>query len=508
VSRRAPAPGRAIAAAHLVVTSRSVLFPLLLALSSLALLALLAGPVRAAFPETPIGRRAALFVDVMRRGDADFARDFLAANYAEASLAQRPVESRLEAYRRLMDDMADPRVVEERYTETGADLIIESGRSGEMFAVRLDVEPDPPHKLLGARVQGGALPGRPVLPEGPIADDRKVQLLEGFLDRLAAEGRFSGSVLLAKGGTPLFQKAYGLANRPFDVPNRVDTKFCLGSMNKMFTAVAVAKLVEQGTLAWDDPVGKHLPEFPNVAVREKVTIHHLLTHTSGLGSYFNSPLYEAGWTGFRRVADYLPVVAAEELAFEPGAEMRYSNSGFIVAGLILEAVTGKDFYDVIRELVYAPAGMTDSDSYEMDDPVKNLAVGYTRYTDRHEPGGPVRANYLMHSIKGTPAGGGFSTAPDLLKFDRAMRSGRLLSASLKDAVTTQQVAMGPQGGYGYGMGVFSNGPTRQWGHNGGAPGMNAEFRAYENPDWTVIVLANADGGASPVADFMQELILQ
>ena len=314
--------------------------------------------------------------------------------------------------------------------------------------------------------------------------------------------------MVAKDGKSLYERAAGMASKSYEAPNRIDTKFCLGSMNKMFTSLAIARLVQDGKVSYQDKVGRHLPDFANADVRDKVTIHHLLTHTSGLGSYFDDPEYATGWTTMRHVSDYLSAVAGEKLEFEPGARMSYSNSGFIVLGLIIEKISGMDYYDFVRANVFQPAGMTDSDSYENDQVVPNLATGYTIHSDHGAPDSKTRrANFYEHSARGTPAGGGYSTAPDLLKFERALRNGSIVSKALVDTVTTVRVVMGPGVGYGYGFGDFRRGGEGYYGHNGGAPGMSADFRVYDDLGYTVIVLSNYDGVAGSVADFIDELIM-
>src|SRR5262249_54365862 len=153
------------------------------------------------------------------------------------------------------------------------------------------VEDRAPHGITDERVQFIPAP-EDAAPRGPLSDAEMVRKLEAYLDKLAAADLFSGSVLVARDGKPLFTKAYGLASKAFQVPNKPDTKFNLGSMNKMFTAVAVAQLAQQGKLAFADPIGKHLTDYPNKEAARKVTIHHLLTHTSGIGDYFNEKFRE------------------------------------------------------------------------------------------------------------------------------------------------------------------------------------------------------------------------
>src|SRR3712207_3641558 len=175
----------------------------------------------------------------------------------------------------------------------------------------------------------------PAAPPHALADEAAlVKAVGDALERAAAADEFSGIVLIAKGGRPVFQKSYGFANREAKTPIDAQTKFNLGSMNKMFTAVAVAQLAEAGKLSFDDTGAKHLPDYPNKDAAARVRVHHLLTHTSGLGDYF-SPDYFANRAKITKVSELLPFFAAKPLEFEPGARFRYSNAGFVVLGLIV-----------------------------------------------------------------------------------------------------------------------------------------------------------------------------
>ncbi|MCJ7623962.1 MAG: beta-lactamase family protein [Anaerolineaceae bacterium] len=312
--------------------------------------------------------------------------------------------------------------------------------------------------------------------------------LESHLDRLVSEDNFSGAVLVARKDKPFFLKAYGLASLSFNVPNRVDTRFNLGSMNKMFTGVAVVQLAEQGKLSFDDPVVKHLPEYPNKQVAEKVSIHQLLTHTSGMGSHFTEEFMQASKTRFRKVDDYLPLYVDAPLAFEPGEGWQYSNSGFILLGAIIEKISGEDYFDYIREHIYLPAGMLDTDSYDIDIDVPNMAVGYTKMF-----GSPRRNNFFYHAIKGSPAGGGYSTVEDLLRFANAIQRHELLSQEFTSVLLSGKTKTdrGDQiYAYGFHEEVFSG--TYIVGHGGGAPGINSMLDMYLGTDYSVAVMTNYD----------------
>src|SRR5258705_9931281 len=203
-------------------------------------------------------------------------------------------------------------------------------------------------------------------------DAEIVKETQTYLEQAVAEDYFSGGALIARDGKPIFEKAYGLANKRSNTPNNVKTKFNLGSINKSFTSVAIAQLAQQGKLSFNDPIGKYLPDYPNKTVAAKVTIHQLLTHTSGMRSYFNDEFMKRR-ASLRTLADLLPFFFNDPLDFEPGEKMQYSNSGYVVLGLIVERLTKQSYFDYVREHIFKPAGMKNTDSYELEQKVSNLA---------------------------------------------------------------------------------------------------------------------------------------
>lgn len=332
--------------------------------------------------------------------------------------------------------------------------------------------------------------------------------LEAYLANLVAEDKFSGAVLVGRNDKILFAQAYGLASKAFNVPNRTDTKFNLASMNKMFTGVAIAQLAQQGKLSFNDRISIHLPSYP-FEVANHITIHHLLTHTSGLGSYWNSKR-AATWTNLRSINDYLPLFIHEPLLSEPGSRWAYSNAGYIVLGAIIEAVSNQNYFDYVRNNIYKVAGMPNTDAYDLDYDVPNLAIGYTNLNAKGQTiPGPRRNNLFMHVIKGGPAGGGFSTVEDLFRFNLALRSHQLLTTRFTEVVTTGKVVVGAAPTkYAYGFVDTQVLGNRVIGHNGNFPGISAQIDMYWNNGYTVVVLSNYDParGAEPVISKLRELI--
>jgi CubicO group peptidase (beta-lactamase class C family) len=330
--------------------------------------------------------------------------------------------------------------------------------------------------------------------------------LESYFDALATGNKLSGVVLVAKDGATIASKAAGVANKATGALIDVNTKFNLGSMNKMFTAVAIAQLAQAGKLSFTDTVGKHLRDYPNREVADKVTIHQLLTHTSGLGMYWNEK-----WMAQREklltVAAHIPLFAADPPAFPPGEKFQYSNSGFMVLGAIIEKVSGQDYYSYMQEHVFKQAGMNDTGFYEPGKETPNLAIGYTTRAEDGKPLEEPRDNTKMREVRGGPAGGGYSTAPDLVKFHQALFSYKLLDKKHTELVTTGKVDGPRDSQYGYGFGVSSAGGKRSVGHNGGAPGIAANLEMYPDSGYTAITLMNSDPRAMmPIAKDIRERI--
>jgi CubicO group peptidase (beta-lactamase class C family) len=316
-----------------------------------------------------------------------------------------------------------------------------------------------------------------------------VAALSARAGELAATDEFSGAVLVARDGQVLLADAWGLADRVAGTANTPDTKFRIGSMNKMVTAVATLQLVEAGRIVLDDPIGKYLPNYPNAEVASKVTVRHLLTHTGGTGDIFG-PEFDRNRLTLREHGDYVELFGSRGPAFEPGSRFEYSNYGFVLLGAVIEAVTGQSYYGYVRTNVFQPAGMTSTDSLPESEPVPDRAVGYMRSGDHWVP------NTDTLPWRGTAAGGGYSTVGDLMRFAQALGSGTLISPAMLAEATHPQAEQ-----YGYGFGTGDN-PVPFYGHGGGAPGMNGDLRIYPELGYVVIALSNLDPpAASRLMDF-------
>jgi len=332
-----------------------------------------------------------------------------------------------------------------------------------------------------------------------LTESEALAALETFVREEASADRFSGAVLVARDGEVLFSDAYGLADREQKIPNTLRTRFRIGSMNKMFTAVAILQLVEAGKVDLAAPLGMYLTDYPNRDVAEQVTIHHLLTHTGGTGDIFG-PEFDAHREELRTLADYVDLYGDRGPEFEPGTQWSYSNYGFILLGAVIEAVTGRSYYDYVREHIYEPAGMTGTGSLPEVQAVPDRAVGYM------DPSGGTdwRPNTDTLPYRGTSAGGGYSTVEDFARFADALLNHELLSPDSTELLITGKEEIGPGIGYAYGFEDHRDVDGNGWvGHGGGAPGMNGDLRIYLPSGYVLVVLANLDPPiAQRVADYL------
>lgn len=276
--------------------------------------------------------------------------------------------------------------------------------------------------------------------------------LAAYLADLTGRDLFSGTVLVAKNGKPLFFHSYGAGNDNH-------TKYNLGSINKLFTTVAMKQLRDLGRIDFNKTLRTYLPDYPS-PIADRITIRQILDHKSGLGDFFGPQYMSADKQKIRKLSDYLPFFVDKPLEFEPGARNRYSNAGYIVLGLVIEQITGMSYYDYVRQNIFVPAGMASTDSYPSDAKIANRAIGMTK-RGREGPLPERRANTASLPGRGSSAGGGYSTAMDLLRFADFLR---------------KMKGMTPGG----------------WA--GGAPGVNAAFEV-DDP-WTIIVLGNYDPPAA------------
>lgn len=335
--------------------------------------------------------------------------------------------------------------------------------------------------------------------KGSLTESQFIEEIKIYTDKLAQRGSFSGTVLLAKNNDILFSAAYGFASRRYDVKNNLETKFQIGSMNKMFTSVAILQLIEAGKVSLDDPLTKFIDKsILGKGDFSKIKIRHLLSHTSGIG---NISGYDEIQNKVRSLKDIQHLYSSIDATFEPGTEWHYSNTGMVLLGQVIENVTGENYYDYINENVYKKANMQQSGSYDLDVPVKNTARNYWFSVET----GQVTENLMFQSVKGGPAGGGYSTVGDLHKFAMAMQNAQLVSRELSNKALSAKPELNAPN-WGYGFSVRSSAGNTTVGHNGSHLGMTARLNMYQEKGYILVVLGNFQSSAWPVVAKVDQLI--
>ena len=440
-------------------------------------------------PDTPAANQAKAWLEVFNAGDVEKRRAFLQKNYP----------SRLERFdretemRRGTGGFDVLKVAES--TPTKIVLLIQERLGDQIARFSVEVEPAPPHAIKQFQFEVLPRTGEFAIPH--LSESELVTSLRKRVDDLVAADLFAGAVLVAKDGKTVFAQAYGLADREQKTPNTLKTRFRLGSMNKMFTAVATLQLVQNGKLDLKAPFGTYLTDYPNKDVASKVTIEQLLSHTGGTGDIFG-PEFDTHRLELKTLQDYVKLYGNRGPEFEPGSRWQYSNYGFLLLGVIVEKVSGQNYYDYVRDHIFTPAGMTATASEPEDQVVADRSVGYMR-----PDGAAWQRNTDTLPYRGTSAGGGYSTVEDLLKFAMALQTNKLLKPQYTEILTTGKVETPNGGKYAYGFQEATVNGTRCFGHGGGAPGMNGELKICPGPGYVVAVLANLDPpAATRVADFI------
>ena len=333
--------------------------------------------------------------------------------------------------------------------------------------------------------------------------------VEQTLLRLAGEDRFSGSVRVSRGDEVLLECGAGVADRACGAPVTPSTRFELASLSKMFTAAAVLTCVRDGLLAPGDRVVDLVPPQRRPrTMAEEVTVHHLLTHTSGIGDYaeededLDSYVEDYGslWADrpsyrMERPLDYLPMYAEAPPVTAPGTRFHYSNAGYVLLGQLLEEVTGRPVTEAVTERAMAPAGMSGSGFLRLDEAHPDVATGYLP----REPGRPWRSHVFSIPVIGSGDGGAFATAGDVDRFLRSVASGQLLGDEPSALMQTRHVTVAEGWWMGYGLFLAEDGSL---GHGGGDPGVETQARHWPDRDLTLVVLCNQEEVLGPAWDLL------
>ena len=407
-------------------------------------------------------------LEAVNSGSAESWEAFAQARFTPALLTQQSAHERAQLYQQIADRFGTIAIESVRRQGPDAPLQIHVKGSKATGVIEMELDSGPPPRIAGLRLPAdvpapaassggpsGAVPINASMTSAEI-DSR----LDAYFTKLAADDEFSGVAMVARNGVPVFFKAYGLADREKKIPNNIRTRFNLGSINKMFTQAAIRQLVAAGKLSMTDTLGKFFPGYPQATSRA-ATVEQLLTMRGGLADFFGEAFTSAPKSKFASNADYFKFVSSQPPLFSPGERNQYCNGCYIALGAIVEKASGMPYEKYIAENIFSRAEMTSTGYPRSDRPAADIAQGYTR---RGTGEGGWRNNIEMHGVAGSAAGGGYSTALDLLTYAKAVRAGKF------------------------------PGSNADIGIGGGAPGINAIVEA--SGEWVVIVLANFDPPAA------------
>ena len=322
--------------------------------------------------------------------------------------------------------------------------------------------------------------------------------LDSYVNAFVEQDKFSGSVFVAQNGKTLLSKGYGMANYEHDIPNTPDTKFRLASITKQFTALAIMQLQEMGLLSLDDTVSKYIHKYPK---GDKITIHNLLTHTSGIPNVQSLEDYKRKKIKPHTLEQLIDRFKDKPLDFHPGDRYQYSNSGYMLLGYIIEKISGKNYETFLKENIFAPLSMKDSGYDKAGTVLKNRASGYRLVENKL-----INSDYIDMSF---PAASGalYSTANDLHKWDQALYSEKLISKeSLAKMFNSHMSSSFP--GYGYGWIIRRSKERYIVEHAGGIDGFSTDILRYPEEKLCVIVLSNfAFGQAWKISNGLAAIVL-
>lgn len=440
-------------------------------------------------PDTPAGRIAGQLIRQVDAADPAQIRHWLTPHMSSsigdddkaAFVAELVSAARDSGGLEVFDIRTDPR-------QPGVlQVAVKARRDGRPALFWLSADADHPDQLAQAMVvpmdDPALYAGWPS--KGAVAQTELVQRIGKALDQLVRSDDFSGCVSVQRAGRTLFDECRGLAERSFNVPADHQTRFHIGSMNKMFTAVAIAQLVEAGKLSWDATLAQQLPEYPDQAAAGTITVWQLLHHTAGLGDFLVPEYFEHSQR-FVDPADYLQLIARQPRVAQPGERWSYSNAGYMLLGRIIEKASGESYAGYLQHHLFDVAAMHDSGFDALDEVTPRLAVGY--YRDGLFAS-DWKAAWLKLGYKGGPAGGGYSSNADLLRFAQALRDGRLVTPATLKKMFDDQVPAGP-GRYAAGFGDRLSHGRHIRGHAGGIEGTTANLAMVWETGDTVALTSN------------------
>ena len=458
-------------------------------------------------PPTAAGQQFDAYLTTFNKGDREALKHFVAEHFTPIGPGGSDINARISSQLQLYDASHGLNLYQiEESHDTAITVTAQLRLTQEWKRMTFMVEDAAPHLVAGIMM----VPiDTPVITTSVAQNDEQLrQQIDMYMQGLVAADRFSGVVLVAKNGTSIFQHAYGMADKEQGISNELSTHFDIGSVGKMFTAVAIAQLAENGKLAFDAPISTYLPEYP-AAIAQQVTIDQLLTHRSGIVDCFaDLKRIKPVLNSRDPQRDYLALFMDEPLRFTPGTRFEYSNSNYILLGAIIERVSGERYADYVQKHIFAPAGMNETSVTGEGIESTLRAHRYTEVSDDEvlQPGDRHLGDHLAPAV-GSAAGGSYAAAADLLAFDRALRTNKLLTPDSTRLLLTDRVDYARPGyRYGYDVIFRKTGNEQIAGHSGGFPGVDAQFDMYLYSGYTVIALANYEAVAEPVVMHIQHLL--
>jgi CubicO group peptidase (beta-lactamase class C family) len=439
------------------------------------------------------GRRV---VEALNSTDTDLRKRALRETYMPSVLANDGEARMLAQLERVHSDLGNLELHHSEVVEGGSGderryalhVYAKAAADGRWRDLQFRLDPAPPHRIQSLVFIADV--AEPIyLPNGDLSDPATRAWLDGYVDRLIADNDLAGSLLIARGDEVIFDRSFGYADSARRRPIGPHTRFSMASGGKMFTALCIARLVERGKLRFEDSLSRVAPKLRNEPFARGVTVAQLLSHTSGIGEYWTDD-YVRHRAQIRTLTDFLPFVRAAGTKFAPGERFEYSNSNYILAGLVLEAVSGKPYDQVLRDEILKPLGLKDTGLFPYD--VRDTLQAMTL---RREGKGWAVAD---RGVRGSSAGGCLTTASDMQRFARALADGKIVSAEMLSTLTTSKTVGLPDVpmSYGYGFILESTpGGVSSYGHAGIAPGMNFELRQFSPGGVTLVAFSNQDNGA-------------
>ena len=459
-------------------------------------------------PDTPAGNRLAELISVINSGNYTSIKSYIMENCTDGFIGES-VNNRTNSLMNIHFTSNNLEFI--KYTSSSSYRIMGIFRNllmDDYIKFGLNVETQPPYRI-DATFRGPSEYQNQDSNVQEMSEAEVVATLESLLDKLTDANVFSGTVVIAKNDKIIFQKAYGYANKDTLILNENDTRFNIGSVGKMFTAVSIAQLAEKGNLSYEDNIGMYLgSDWINDEIGEKVKIKHLLTHTSGLGDYMENQQFMALNESPASLESYKPFLIDEYLQFEPGTEWSYSNTGFLLLGAIIENVTGLSYYQYMDLNIFKPSNMTgvlDVETLGQDFPAPDFAIGYSREFSIN--GTIWNDNLDLISITSkSPAGGGFLNAEDLFNFSVALNQNKLINEENKNIIMSEKPMLNSPF-YGYGFEVTEKNNEIIVGHGGSFTGIGAIMEMSLDKGYTLIMLSNYGHIVFSIRDKFWDLVL-